>query len=108
MDYQPGQDPGMAGIPYDSPAPPIPQLYNHSRAGMVILTILSLVKVVIPNLGAYCPLDAGFLYLTCAAPCLYWALVTCYPDELSSPLMPWTQIKHIKYIYQIILQGKEQ
>ncbi|KAJ9087921.1 hypothetical protein DSO57_1028260 [Entomophthora muscae] len=89
MDYQPGPDPGMAGIPYDSPAPPIPQPYDHSRAGMVILTILSLAKVVIPNLGAYCLLAAGLLYLTLSASFLYWALVTRYMDRLSSPLMPW-------------------
>ncbi|KAJ9058757.1 hypothetical protein DSO57_1009095 [Entomophthora muscae] len=49
----------MAGIPYESPAPPLPQPYNHSRAGMVILTILSLAKVVVPNLCAYCPLAAA-------------------------------------------------
>ncbi|KAJ9067684.1 hypothetical protein DSO57_1036670, partial [Entomophthora muscae] len=89
MDYQPGPDPGMAGIPYDSPAPPIPQPYNHSRAGMVILTILSLAKVAILNLGAYRPLAAGLFYLTHSAPFLYWALVTCYLDGSSSPLMPW-------------------
>ncbi|KAJ9080955.1 hypothetical protein DSO57_1019488 [Entomophthora muscae] len=89
MDYQPGPDPGMAGIPYDAPAPPIPQPYNHSRAGMVILTILSLAKVVIPNLGAYRPIAAGLFYLTQSAPFLYWALVTCYPDGLHPPLMPW-------------------
>ncbi|KAJ9067238.1 hypothetical protein DSO57_1001351 [Entomophthora muscae] len=89
MDYQPGPDPGMAGIPYYSPAPPIPQPYNNSRAGMVILTILSLAKVIIPNLGAYCPLASGLLYLTCSAPFLYWALVMCYLYGLSSPLVPW-------------------
>ncbi|KAJ9050680.1 hypothetical protein DSO57_1012437 [Entomophthora muscae] len=89
MDYQPGPDPGMAGIPYDSPASPIPQPYDHSRAGMIILTILSLAEVVIPNLGAYHPLAVGLLYLTCSAPFLYWALVTCYPDGLSSPSMSW-------------------
>ncbi|KAJ9061143.1 hypothetical protein DSO57_1023393 [Entomophthora muscae] len=89
MDYQPGPDPEMAGIPYDSPAPPILQPYNHSRARMVILTILSLAKDIIPNLGAYRPLAAGLLYLTRSAPFLYWALVTCYLDELSSPLVPW-------------------
>ncbi|KAJ9070155.1 hypothetical protein DSO57_1011316 [Entomophthora muscae] len=89
MDYQPGPDPGMAGIPYDSPAPPISQPYDQSRAGMVILSILSLAEVVIPNLGAYHPLAVGLLYLTCSAPLLYWALVTRYPDELSSPSMPW-------------------
>ncbi|KAJ9067086.1 hypothetical protein DSO57_1003000 [Entomophthora muscae] len=79
----------MAGIPDDSPAPPISQLYNHSRAGIVILTILSLSKVDIPNLGAYRPLAAGLLYLTCSAPFLYWALVARYLDGLSSPSMPW-------------------
>ncbi|KAJ9081208.1 hypothetical protein DSO57_1017222 [Entomophthora muscae] len=63
--------------------------YNHSRAGMVILTILSLAKVIIPNLGAYRPLAAGLLYLTRSAPFLYWALVTRYLDGFSSPLMPW-------------------
>ncbi|KAJ9070073.1 hypothetical protein DSO57_1012129 [Entomophthora muscae] len=89
MNYQPGPDPGMTGISYNSPAPPITQPYNHSRAGMVILTILSLAKVVIPNLGAYRPLAVGLLYLTHSAPFLYWALVTRYPDRLSSPLMPW-------------------
>ncbi|KAJ9050695.1 hypothetical protein DSO57_1012234 [Entomophthora muscae] len=89
MDYQPGPDPGMAGIPYNSPAPPIPEPYNHSRALMVILTILSLAKVAIPNLGAYHPLAVGLLYLTCSAPFLYWALITRYLDGLSSPLMPW-------------------
>ncbi|KAJ9052856.1 hypothetical protein DSO57_1029917 [Entomophthora muscae] len=89
MDYQPGPDPGMADIPYDSPALPIPQSYNHSRAGMVILAILSLDKVIISNLGAYCPLAAGLLYLTLSSPFLYWALVTRYPDELNSPLVPW-------------------
>ncbi|KAJ9064362.1 hypothetical protein DSO57_1031496 [Entomophthora muscae] len=89
MDYQPGPDPGMTGIPYDSPAPPIPQPYDHSRAGMIILTILSLAKVVIPNLGAYRPLASGLLYLTRSAPFLYWALVTRYLDRLSSPSMPW-------------------
>ncbi|KAJ9061414.1 hypothetical protein DSO57_1020905 [Entomophthora muscae] len=88
MDYQPGPEPGMAGIPYDSPASPISQPYNHSRAGVVILTILSLAEDVIPNLGAYRPLAAGLLYLTRLAPFLYWALVTCYPDGLSSLLMP--------------------
>ncbi|KAJ9068771.1 hypothetical protein DSO57_1025243 [Entomophthora muscae] len=76
----------MAGIPYDSPAPPLPQPYDHSRAGMVILIILSLAEVVISNLGAYCPLAAGLLYLTCSAPFLYWDLVTQYLDGLSSPL----------------------
>ncbi|KAJ9057324.1 hypothetical protein DSO57_1023854 [Entomophthora muscae] len=89
MGYQPGPDPGMADIPYDSPAPPIPQPYDYSRAGMVILTILSLAKVDIPNLGAYCPLSTGLFYLTHSAPFLYWALVTCYLDVLSSPLVPW-------------------
>ncbi|KAJ9073932.1 hypothetical protein DSO57_1011384 [Entomophthora muscae] len=89
MDYQPGPDPGMAGISYDAPAPPIPQPYGHSRAGMVILTILSLAKVVIPNFGAYCPLAAGLLYLTRSASFLYWALVTRYLDGFGSPLMPW-------------------
>ncbi|KAJ9071094.1 hypothetical protein DSO57_1000769 [Entomophthora muscae] len=89
MDYQPGPDPGMAGIPYNAPAPPILQPYDHSRAGMVILTILSLAKVAIPTLGAYHPLAAGLLYLTRSAPFLYWALVTCYSDGLSSPSMPW-------------------
>ncbi|KAJ9059244.1 hypothetical protein DSO57_1004556 [Entomophthora muscae] len=62
MDYQPGPDPGMADIPYDPPALHIPQTYNYSRAEMIILTILSLARVVIPNLGAYCPLAAGLLY----------------------------------------------
>ncbi|KAJ9050905.1 hypothetical protein DSO57_1009762 [Entomophthora muscae] len=71
------------------PFPPIPQPNDHSRAGMAILTILSLAKVVIPNLGAYRPLAVGLLYLTCSAPFLYWALVTRYLDGLSSPLMPW-------------------
>ncbi|KAJ9079101.1 hypothetical protein DSO57_1039012, partial [Entomophthora muscae] len=85
----PGTDLGMAGIPYDAPAPLIPQPYDQSRAGMVILTILSLAEVVIPNLGAYRPIAAGLLYLTQSAPFLYWALVTRYPDGLSSPLMPW-------------------
>ncbi|KAJ9064908.1 hypothetical protein DSO57_1025435 [Entomophthora muscae] len=89
MDYQPGPDPGMAGILYDTPAPPIPQPYGHSRAGMVILTILSLAEVVIPNLGAYRPIAAGLLYLTQSAPFLYWALVTRYLDGLSPPSMPW-------------------
>ncbi|KAJ9048821.1 hypothetical protein DSO57_1030781 [Entomophthora muscae] len=89
MDYQSGPDPGMTGILYNSPAPPIPQPYNHSRAEMVILTILSLDKFVIPNLGAYRPLAVGLLYLTCSAPFLYWALVTCYLDGLRSPSMPW-------------------
>ncbi|KAJ9089094.1 hypothetical protein DSO57_1016365 [Entomophthora muscae] len=89
MDYQSGPDPGLADIPYDSPAPPILQPYNHSRAGMIILTILSLAKGVIPNLGAYCPLAAGLLYLTCFSLFLYWALVTRYLDVLSSPLVPW-------------------
>ncbi|KAJ9075019.1 hypothetical protein DSO57_1000305 [Entomophthora muscae] len=103
MDYQPGPDPGMAGIPYDAPAPPIPQPYNHSSAGMVILTILSLAKVDIPNLGAYRPLAAGLLYLTCSAPFLYWTLVTCYPDELSSPLMPWYMTATGHYRYSILL-----
>ncbi|KAJ9068498.1 hypothetical protein DSO57_1028092 [Entomophthora muscae] len=56
---------------------------------MVILTILSLAKVIIPNLGAYCPLAAGLIYLPRSAPFLYWALVTRYLDGLSSPLMPW-------------------
>ncbi|KAJ9054383.1 hypothetical protein DSO57_1015385 [Entomophthora muscae] len=79
----------MAGIPYDSPASPLPQPYDHSRAGIVILTILSLAEVVIPNLGAYCTLASGLLYLTHSAPFLYWALVTCYLDRLSSPLVPW-------------------
>ncbi|KAJ9049601.1 hypothetical protein DSO57_1022718 [Entomophthora muscae] len=85
MDYQPGPDPGMAGIPYDSPAPPLSQPYNYTRAGMVILTILSMARVVVPNLGAHRPLAAGFLYLICSAPFLYWALMKCYPDGLSSP-----------------------
>ncbi|KAJ9061838.1 hypothetical protein DSO57_1016601 [Entomophthora muscae] len=89
MDCMPGSDPGMAGISYESPSPPIPQPYNHSRAGIVILTILSLAKVVILNLGAYCPLAAELLYLTRSPPFLYWALVTRYPDGLSSPLVPW-------------------
>ncbi|KAJ9057841.1 hypothetical protein DSO57_1018731 [Entomophthora muscae] len=89
MDYQPGPDPGMAGIPYDSPAPPIPRPYDPSTAGMIILTILSLAKVVIPNLGTYRPLAVGLLYLTCSAPFHYWALVTHYLDRFSSPLMPW-------------------
>ncbi|KAJ9057424.1 hypothetical protein DSO57_1022842 [Entomophthora muscae] len=88
MDYQPGPDPGMAGIPYDAPAPPIPQPYNHSRAGMVILSILRLAKVILPNLGAYRPLAARLLYLTCSAPFLYWALITHYLDGFSSPLIP--------------------
>ncbi|KAJ9087588.1 hypothetical protein DSO57_1031633 [Entomophthora muscae] len=79
----------MAGIPYDSPAPPLPQPYNYSRAGMVILTILSLAKVLVPNPGAYCPLDAGLFYLTHSSLFLYWALMPCYPDGLSSLLVPW-------------------
>ncbi|KAJ9059048.1 hypothetical protein DSO57_1038709 [Entomophthora muscae] len=89
MDYQPGSDPGITGIAYDSPVPSLSQPYNHSRAGMVILTILSLAEVVVPNLGVYRPLAAGLLYLTCSAPFLYWALVTHYPDGLSSPSAPW-------------------
>ncbi|KAJ9056243.1 hypothetical protein DSO57_1035179 [Entomophthora muscae] len=89
MDYQPGPDPGMAGILYGSPAPPLPQPYNHSGAGMIILINLSLAKVVVPNLDAYHPLAAGLLYLTRSAPFLYWALLTCYLDGLSSSLVPW-------------------
>ncbi|KAJ9087400.1 hypothetical protein DSO57_1033692 [Entomophthora muscae] len=103
MDYQPSPDPGMAGIPYDTPAPPIPQPYNHSRAKMVILTILSLAKVLIPNLGAYHPLAAGLLYLTCSAPFLYWALVTHYLDGSSSPLMPWYMTASGHDSYTLIL-----
>ncbi|KAJ9084404.1 hypothetical protein DSO57_1024834 [Entomophthora muscae] len=96
MDYQPGSDPGMAGIPYDSPAPPIPQPYGHSRSGMIVLTILSLAKVVIINLSSYCPLYAGLLYLTRSSPFLYWDLVTCYLEVLSSHLVPWymTAVSH--------------
>ncbi|KAJ9049449.1 hypothetical protein DSO57_1024254 [Entomophthora muscae] len=79
----------MAGISYGSPAPLLPQPYNHSTAGMFILTILSLAKFIVTNLGAYCPLAAGLLYLTHSAPFLYWALVTHYLDGLSSPLLTW-------------------
>ncbi|KAJ9086158.1 hypothetical protein DSO57_1006976 [Entomophthora muscae] len=63
--------------------------YSHSRAGMVILTILSLAKVIVLKLCAYHPLAAGLLYLTRSAPFLYWALLTQYPYDLSSPSAPW-------------------
>ncbi|KAJ9072048.1 hypothetical protein DSO57_1031198 [Entomophthora muscae] len=65
MDYQPGPSPGRAGS-FIPPTPPplflqpsaevIP--YDQSRYGIVILTILSLAEVVVPHLGAYCPLAA--------------------------------------------------
>ncbi|KAJ9073623.1 hypothetical protein DSO57_1014234 [Entomophthora muscae] len=108
MDYQPGPDPGMAGISYDSPAPPIPQSYNHSRAGIVILTILSLAEVVLPNLGAYRPLAAGLLYLTRSASFLYWVLVTCYLDGLSSPLMPWYMTAPGHDSYHLIINYRDE
>ncbi|KAJ9087166.1 hypothetical protein DSO57_1035875 [Entomophthora muscae] len=92
MDYQLVPDPERTGIPYDSPASPLLQPYNHSRAGMVILSILSLTKVVAPNFGAYRPLSSRLLYLTCSAFFLYWALVIRYPDSLSSPSAPWYMI----------------
>ncbi|KAJ9070362.1 hypothetical protein DSO57_1008936 [Entomophthora muscae] len=110
MDYQQGPDPGMAGIPYDAPAPPISQPFDYSRAGMVILIILSLDKAIIPNLGTYRPIAAGLLYLTQSAPFLYWALVTCYLDGLSSPSMPWymTAPGHDNNDYAVLAPALEE
>ncbi|KAJ9067140.1 hypothetical protein DSO57_1002626 [Entomophthora muscae] len=56
---------------------------------MVILTILSLAEVVVPYLGAYCPLAAGMLYLSRSLPFLYWALVLQYPKWWTPPMLPW-------------------
>ncbi|KAJ9075840.1 hypothetical protein DSO57_1031839 [Entomophthora muscae] len=89
MDYQPGPSPGQASrlIP-----PPILQTasevapYDHSRYGMVNLTILSLAEVVVPHLGAYHPLTAGMLYLSRSLPFLYWALCC---GTLMGGLRPW-------------------
>ncbi|KAJ9051925.1 hypothetical protein DSO57_1039283 [Entomophthora muscae] len=67
----------MAGVPYDPPAPPLPRPYNHSRAGMVNLTINGLAEAVVPNLAPTA--------LMLSAPCPYRALATRYPDGWSSP-----------------------
>ncbi|KAJ9050228.1 hypothetical protein DSO57_1016372 [Entomophthora muscae] len=56
---------------------------------MVILIILSLAEVVVPHLGAYCPLAAGMLYLSCSLSFLYWALVLQYPEGWTPPMLPW-------------------
>ncbi|KAJ9082664.1 hypothetical protein DSO57_1002610 [Entomophthora muscae] len=95
MDYQPGPSPGQTSsfIPPTPPTIPQPSAevisYDHSRYEMVILTILSLAEVVVPLLGAYCPLAAGMLYLSCSLPFLYWALVLQYPEGWTPPMLPW-------------------
>ncbi|KAJ9052352.1 hypothetical protein DSO57_1035099 [Entomophthora muscae] len=53
---------------------------------MVILTVLSLAKVVVPHLGAYHPIAADMLYLSHSLPFLYLTLVSCYPKG-SEPFM---------------------
>ncbi|KAJ9066181.1 hypothetical protein DSO57_1012169 [Entomophthora muscae] len=95
MDYQPGLSLGRTSNYIPPTPPPIPQSsaevipYAHSRYGMVILTILSLAEVVVPHLGAYRPLTAGILYLSCSLPFLYWALVLQYPKGWTPPMSPW-------------------
>ncbi|KAJ9058274.1 hypothetical protein DSO57_1013964 [Entomophthora muscae] len=95
MDYQSGPSPGQASsfIPPTPPPIPLPSAevipYDHSRYGMVILTIISLAEVAVPHLGAYCPLAAGMLYLSCSLPFMYWALVLQYPDGWTPPMLPW-------------------
>ncbi|KAJ9064247.1 hypothetical protein DSO57_1032475 [Entomophthora muscae] len=95
MDYQPGPSPGQTSNYIPPTPPPIPQpsaeviSYDHSRYGMIILTILSLAEVVVPHLDAYCPLAADMLYLSCSLPFLYWALVLCYPEGLTPLMLPW-------------------
>ncbi|KAJ9055915.1 hypothetical protein DSO57_1038414 [Entomophthora muscae] len=95
MDYQPGPRPEWTSS-FNPPTPlPTPQPsdevipYDHRRYGMVILTVLSLAKVVVPHLGAYCPLAAGMLYLSCSLPFLYWALVSRYPNGWTPSQPPW-------------------
>ncbi|KAJ9089108.1 hypothetical protein DSO57_1016206 [Entomophthora muscae] len=96
MYYQPWPSPGQTSsfIP-PTPTPLILQpsseviSYDHSRYGMVILTILSLTEVVVPHLSAYCPLAAGMLYLYCSFPFLYWALVSRYPEGWTPTMAPW-------------------
>ena len=93
MDYQPGPSPGWTRS--FTPPPPNPEPatevvpYDHSRYGMVILTVLSLAEVVVPHLGAYRPLAAGMLYLSRSLPFLYWALVSRYPDGWTPSSSPW-------------------
>ncbi|KAJ9051241.1 hypothetical protein DSO57_1006492 [Entomophthora muscae] len=87
-----GQEPHT---PTPTPPPPILQPsaevipYDHSRYRMVILIILSLDEAVVPYLGAYCPLAAGMLYLSCSLPFLYWALVLQYPEGWTTTMTPW-------------------
>ncbi|KAJ9075617.1 hypothetical protein DSO57_1034170 [Entomophthora muscae] len=94
MDYQPGPSPERTSN-YIPPTPPIPQPsakvihYDHSRYGMVILTILSPAEVVVPHLGSYCLLAADMLYLSCFLPFLYWALALQYPEGWTPPMSPW-------------------
>ncbi|KAJ9080808.1 hypothetical protein DSO57_1020933 [Entomophthora muscae] len=56
---------------------------------MVILTTFSLAEAVVINIGTYCSLAAGLLYLLISAPFFYWPLVTRYPDEWCSLTVPW-------------------
>ncbi|KAJ9056934.1 hypothetical protein DSO57_1027376 [Entomophthora muscae] len=95
MDYQLGPSPGWTSNYIPPTPPPIPQSsaevipYDHSRYGMVILTILSLAEVLVPHLGAYRPLAAGMLHLSLSLPFLYWALVLQYPEGWTPPILPW-------------------
>ena len=96
MDSQPGPSPRRSQhyIPFTPPYPnyrPAAEVipYDHSRYGMVILTILSLAEVVVPHLGAYRPLAAGVLYLSRSLPFLYWAMVSRYPDGWNPAVTPW-------------------
>ncbi|KAJ9061916.1 hypothetical protein DSO57_1015947 [Entomophthora muscae] len=95
MDYQPGPSPGQASSFIPPTPPPIPHPsaevipYDHSRYGMVILTILSLAEVVVPHLSTYRSLAAGILYLSCSLPFLYWALVMQYPEGWTPLMSPW-------------------
>ncbi|KAJ9055280.1 hypothetical protein DSO57_1005386 [Entomophthora muscae] len=95
MDYQLGPSSGRTSSFIPPTPPPIPQPsaevipYDHSRYGMVILTILSLAEVVVPHLGAYRLFAAGMLCLSCSLPFLYWALVSQYPEGWTPPMLPW-------------------
>ncbi|KAJ9070825.1 hypothetical protein DSO57_1003290 [Entomophthora muscae] len=65
------------------------QLYDYSRYEMVFLIILSLVKVLLLHLGAYCPLEAVMLYLSCSLSFLHWELMSQYPKGRDPSMASW-------------------
>lgn len=68
---------------------PYPLSLTYSFLDMVILSAISLAKVVVLTLGTLCPIATGVLYLVGAAPFLYWALSTRYPEDMSGGLPKW-------------------